>query len=133
MTVTVTVAGDRGWRHLQRTFSFIHPFSFLLRLAIRTAFLERRRSSKLEYLLHSSNSASNIETSAIRRPWRGTSYSGSSVSLLWLRFLESLFIRCDACMFSKLNYTFLWQYSELKHPLSAKSTQSEVSREVVRV
>lgn len=77
--MTVTVAGDRGWSHLQRAFLFIHPFPFLL----RTAFSEGR-SSKLEYLLHSPNSASNLETSAGTAGFGGHGVGPPTLDLLFL-------------------------------------------------
>lgn len=102
VSMTVTVAGDRGWCHPQRTLLFIHPSSFLLRLAIRTAFLEGR-SSKLKYLLlHSPNSASNIETSAGTAGLGGHGVGPPTLDLLflccgfasWNPYLSGLMLAC---------------------------------------
>jgi hypothetical protein len=116
MTVTVAVTVD-GVIYREHSYSFIHFPSF------SEQHFQRDEVVFAAFPKFCEQSRNIGRNSRIRRPWRGTSYSGSSVSLLWLRFLESLFIRCDACRISKLNYTFLWQYSELKHPLSAKSKQ----------
>lgn len=100
--MTVTVAGDRGWCHLQRTLLFIHPSSFLLRLAIRTAFLEGRSSKLIKYLLHSPNSASNIETSAGTAGLGGHGVGPPTLDLLflccgfasWNPYLSGLMLAC---------------------------------------
>lgn len=126
---------DRGWCHLQRTLLFIHPF-FLPSFCVWQSeqHFQRDEVVNIKHLFHSPNSANNLETSAGTAGLGGHGVGPPTLDLLflccglasWNPYLSGLMLACLV----KLNCEFLWQYFELKHPLSAKSKQLQVPREV---